>query len=135
MSSSSENPIADANPSETTSANVQAGSREKLRRSSFTEGREVTITLESKEQLQTLYGTKTLEAAEAILKTGLNSFGENGAEYFDLVPAMAVEMEPRDAVEAMLVTQMAATHVAMTTMSLKLHHATPSRCGSRSNAR
>jgi hypothetical protein len=46
------------------------------------------------------------------------------AEYFDLVPAMAVEMEPRDAVEAMLVTQMAATHVAMTTMSLKLHHAT-----------
>jgi hypothetical protein len=31
--------------------------------------------------------------------------------------------EPRDAVEAMLVTQMAATHVAMTTMSLKLHHA------------
>jgi hypothetical protein len=39
------------------------------------------------------------------------------------MPAMAVEMEPRDAVEAMLVTQMAATPVAMTTMSLKLHHA------------
>ena len=35
---------------------------------------------------------------------------------------MAVEMEPRDAVEAMLITQMTATHVAMTKMSLKMHH-------------
>lgn len=82
------------------------------------------ITSNEEDQLQTLYGTKTAEAAEAILKSGLNAFGENGADDFDLVPAMTVEMEPRDAVEAMLVTQMAATHVAMTTMSLKLHHAT-----------
>jgi hypothetical protein len=124
MSSSSENPIADANPSETTSAGVQASTPRRAPKIGFTETKGATIALESREQLQTLYGTKTLEAAEAILKTGLNAFGEKGAEYFDLVPAIAVEMEPRDAVEAMLVTQMAATHVAMTTMSLKLHHAT-----------
>jgi hypothetical protein len=89
----------------------------------MTEDRGASITINEKDQLETLYGTRTAEAAEAILKSGLNAFGENGVEYFDLVPAMAVEMEPRDAVEAMLVTQMAATHVAMTTMSLKLHHA------------
>lgn len=81
------------------------------------------IELTEKNQLQTLYGTKTFKAAEAILQSALNSLGENGSKYFDLMPSMAVEMEPRDAVEAMLVTQMAATHVAMTTMSLKLHHA------------
>jgi hypothetical protein len=36
---------------------------------------------------------------------------------------MAVELEPCDAVEAMLAIQMAATHVAMTQMSLKMHRA------------
>ncbi|MBF9030624.1 hypothetical protein HKCCE3408_09465, partial [Rhodobacterales bacterium HKCCE3408] len=41
----------------------------------------------------------------------------------NLMAAMAVEMEPSDAVEAMLVTQMTATHVAMTNMSRRLHHA------------
>jgi hypothetical protein len=90
----------------------------------FTEERGATITLDNKEQLQELYGTKTYEAANAILLSAVNSFGENASQFLDLMPAMAVEMEPRDAVEAMLVTQMAATHVAMTTMSLKLHHAT-----------
>jgi hypothetical protein len=124
MASSSENPIAEAIPLANTSANVRVGSLRKAPKIEFTEGREVTITLESKEQLQALYGTKTYEAANAILGTALNSFGQNASEYADLMPAMAVEMEPRDAVEAMLVTQMAATHVAMTTMSLKLHHAT-----------
>ncbi|MBF9059182.1 hypothetical protein HKCCSP123_08305 [Rhodobacterales bacterium HKCCSP123] len=90
----------------------------------LTEEGEATITLNSREQLQELYGTKTYEAANAILLSAVNSLGENASNYLDLMPAMAVEMEPRDAVEAMLVTQMAATHVAMTTMSLKLHHAT-----------
>jgi hypothetical protein len=115
--------------------------REKLRRSSFTEGREATITLESKEQLQALYGTKTYEAANAILGTALNSFGENASEYADLMPAMAVEMEPRDAVEAMLVTQMAATHVAMTIGAVEKTRTStgvtpqrPQRCASTNSA-
>jgi hypothetical protein len=84
----------------------------------------VSINVAAEDQLRTLYGTRTEEAAEAILKSALNSLGEKGAQYLDLMPAMAVELEPRDAVEAMLVTQMAATHVAMTHMSLRLHHAT-----------
>jgi hypothetical protein len=106
------------------SGNVQATKSRKPPKIVFTEEGQATITLDSREQLQELYGTKTYEAASAILSSALNSFGENASQYLDLMPAMAVEMEPRDAVEAMLVTQMAATHVAMTTMSLKLHHAT-----------
>jgi len=85
--------------------------------------RETSINLAEPDQLETLFGTRTFEAAEAILRSGLNSFGEEGFDYFELVPAMAVEMEPQDAVEAMLVTQMAVTHFAMTQMSLKMHHA------------
>jgi hypothetical protein len=84
----------------------------------------VSINVAAEDQLRALYGTKAEEAAEAILRSALNSLGEKGAQYLDLMPAMAVELEPRDAVEAMLVTQMAATHVAMTHMSLRLHHTT-----------
>jgi hypothetical protein len=85
--------------------------------------RETSINLAERDQLEALFGTRTFEAAEAILRSGLNSFGERGFDYLELVPAMAVEMEPQDAVEAMLLTQMAATHFAMTQMSLKMHHA------------
>jgi hypothetical protein len=66
---------------------------------------------------------KTGEAAAALLTSAIKALGENARDYADLMTAMSVEMEPRDAVEAMLVTQMAATHVAMTQMSLKFHSA------------
>ncbi len=84
---------------------------------------EINIRLSDKDQIRRLYGTKTDEAANLLLKSALNAFGRNAADYMDLMPAMAVEMEPRDAVEAMLVTHMAATHLAITTMSQKIHHA------------
>jgi hypothetical protein len=85
--------------------------------------RNVSINVATEDQLRTLYGTRTEEAATAILKSALNALGEKGDGYLELMPAMAVELEPRDALESMLLTQMAATHVAMTQMSLQLHHA------------
>jgi hypothetical protein len=45
----------------------------------FTKGEGATITLESKEQLQELYGTTTYEAANAILSSALNALGENAS--------------------------------------------------------
>ena len=75
------------------------------------------------EQLQRLYGTKTSLAAGLILTSALNALGQKGDQYFELMTAMAAEMEPRDAIEAMLITQMSATHVAITNMSLKFQHA------------
>ena len=83
----------------------------------------VTVNVTEEDQLRTLYGTKTDQAAEVLLSSALNALGQKRAEYDDLMTAMPVEMEPRDAVEAMLVTQMAATHVAMTKMSQRVHHA------------
>ena len=86
----------------------------------------VTIHAADEDQIQTLYGMKTTEAADLLLRLALNAFGKNGMEYIDLMPAMAVELEPRDAVEAMLVTQMTATHFALCSMSQKgLHAACP----------
>lgn len=124
MSKENQDQSVDAELPEKRSSDGQVTKPRKPPKIVFTEERGATITLTSREQLQELYGTKTYEAASAILSSALNSFGENASQYLDLMPAMAVEMEPKDAVEALLVTQMAATHVAMTTMSLKLHHAT-----------
>lgn len=85
--------------------------------------RNVSVKVSEVYQLRTLYGTKTGEAAAALLTSAINALGENARDYVDLMVAMPVEMEPRDVAEAMLVTQMAATHVAITQMSLKFHHA------------
>lgn len=58
------------------------------------------------------------------MKLALNAFGQNAMDYMELMPAMAIELEPRDAVEAMLVTQMTAMHFAISSMSQKVRHAT-----------
>lgn len=83
---------------------------------------EVNFGVSTCDQMRELYGTKSEEAANLLLISALNAFGRNNDEYFDLMPAMAVALEPRDAVEAMLVTQMTATHLAITTMAQKFHH-------------
>lgn len=84
---------------------------------------EVKIHVSCQDQIKRLYGTKTDNTANILFKSAINALGRNADEYLELMPAMAVEMEPSDAVEAMLVTQMTATHLAMTKMSQKLQHA------------
>lgn len=78
---------------------------------------ELTIHEADADQLRKLFGLKTNEAAEALMKVGLGAFGRGGLDVVELVPALAVEMEPRDAVEAMLISQMSATHFAISSMS------------------
>lgn len=68
-------------------------------------------------ELKELYGLNTDEAAKAIFMSGLVSLGKAGETYRPFIAAIAAELEPTDAAEAMLVTQMAATHAAMTTMA------------------
>ena len=84
---------------------------------------EVKIHVSDQEEIKRLYGSKTEDAANALFKSALSALGRNADEYLELMPAMAVEMEPCDAVESMLVTQMTSTHLAITTMSQKFHHA------------
>ena len=84
---------------------------------------EVNIRVSDEDQIRRLYGMTTEDGANGLFKSALSAFGRNADEYMELMPAMAVEMEPRDAIESMLVTQMTATHLAITTMSQKFHHA------------
>ncbi|WPY94833.1 hypothetical protein T8T21_01530 [Limimaricola variabilis] len=80
----------------------------------------VSIETECPDQLRRLFGTNTREAASGLMRTAMNALGRSGEDYRDLLAAMAVEIEPRDGIEAMLVVQMTATHTAMTEMARRM---------------
>jgi hypothetical protein len=71
------------------------------------------VTVTDDDMIKNLFGMKTRTAANGVLIKGLGSLGERGNAYYDMLTNMAVEMEPKDAVEAMLVTQMTATNAAL----------------------
>jgi hypothetical protein len=73
---------------------------------------------------QDLMGMRTHEAAYGIYTTAISAMGNLAEKYANLASAMFAEMEPRDAVEAMLIAQMTATHVAMATLSEKMTYQT-----------
>lgn len=87
---------------------------------------EVSVSALEEGQLEHLYGTRTAEAANHLMISALNALGQDMTKYMDLMPAMAVEIEPQDAIEGMLVTQMTATHLAITEVSRRFHHASTS---------
>jgi len=60
---------------------------------------------------------KTEGAAKDVLLSALNALGVKGELYHTFVCAIFAELEPRDALEAMLITQMAATHTLMTSLA------------------
>jgi len=70
----------------------------------------------SEAEVVNLLGMKTESAAFGVYKTALNALGKQAEEHGNLASAMFAELEPRDGVEAMLIGQMTATHVAMTTL-------------------
>jgi hypothetical protein len=71
------------------------------------------VKLTDDDMIKNLFGMKTRVAANGVLITGLGSLGKRGDAYYGMLTNMAVEMEPKDAVEAMLVTQMTATNAAL----------------------
>ncbi len=72
--------------------------------------------------MKSLMGMKTLDAANGVYLTAIGSMGQSGERFGSLASAMFAELEPRDAIEAMLIAQMTATHVAMTTLAEKLSY-------------
>ena len=67
-----------------------------------------------------LFNVQTSEAAGGLLISLMNALGRSGEQYRDMAVGMLAELKPRDAIEAMLISQMTATHVAMTSMSQKM---------------
>jgi hypothetical protein len=74
-------------------------------------------------EIEVLLGMKTPHAAQGLFKSALEALGASAVEKANLACAMFAEVEPRDAIEAMLVSQMTATHVAMTVVSARMSHA------------
>lgn len=80
----------------------------------------VEIKTDTPSTLISLFNVETLEAASGLMTCALNALGRNGEKYRDMMAAMQAELKPRDAVEAMLITQMTATHVAITSLSQRM---------------
>jgi len=78
---------------------------------------EVAIEVTDEAMIQRLFGVKEVKTAKGLMTSALTAMGGAVGDYHDLALSMAVEMQPRDAVEAMLILQMTATHTAMTSMS------------------
>lgn len=73
----------------------------------------------SEAELKAIYGTKTVGAARGIYISALLGLGEAGDVFRTLAVSMGAEMNPRDVLEAMLLTQMANTHAALARASRK----------------
>lgn len=80
--------------------------------------------------IRDLYGVKTDAAANGILTSAIYALGDNAKAFVNLMASMAEEQEPRDAIEAMLVTQLTTTHIAITLLSTR----TIRNCGKATNA-
>ena len=70
--------------------------------------------------LQRLMGMRTHEAATGVYTSSLSALGNSAEQYGSFASAMFAELEPRDGIEAMLIGQMTATHVAMTTLTERM---------------
>jgi hypothetical protein len=78
------------------------------------------MTCASEDTLRDLVGVKTDEAAMGLFNSAVHALGANGDVYLPLMNATFAEIEPHDAVEAMLAAQMTATHVMMTGLANKV---------------
>ena len=77
-------------------------------------------------QMTDLLGTETIDAAHGIFQTALHALGKSAEQYGSMASAMFAELEPRDAIEAMLIAQMTATHVAISTLTGRMTYQTRS---------
>ncbi|MGC1506420.1 MAG: hypothetical protein WA782_20065 [Sulfitobacter sp.] len=71
-------------------------------------------------RLEELMGMQTADAAKGVYLTALGALGKSSEKCGSLASAMFAELEPQDAIEAMLIAQMTATHVMMAHISEKL---------------
>ena len=94
---------------------------------SRTGDRKFTVEVPADMSLETMMGMKTTDAANGVFLTAIGALGTSAERLGSLASAMFAELEPRDAIEAMLIAQMTATHVAMTSLSEKMHDQTTSR--------
>ena len=67
-----------------------------------------------------LFNVETSDAGEGLLTCLLNGLGRAGENHRNTAVALLSELQPRDAIESMLISQMTVTHIAMTSMSRRM---------------
>ncbi|MEQ9695936.1 hypothetical protein [Shimia sp. SDUM112013] len=85
------------------------------------------IAVGSSDTIPALLGMKTPDAANVVFCSALEALGTGVDDAGGMASAMFAELEPRDAIEAMLVVQITTTHVAMTKAAGKMTHQTMTR--------
>ena len=80
----------------------------------------INVAVDAEDTLRNLFNVETEAAASGLIRSLINALGRSGEDYRDMAAAMLVEVQPRDAIEAMLISQMTATHVAVTSISQKM---------------
>lgn len=78
----------------------------------------------SPEELRVMFGMRTDRAANLVATTAIMGLGESGTGFRDLLLAMGAELEPQDAIEAMLVIQIGLAHVGSMTAMGRMADAT-----------
>jgi tetratricopeptide (TPR) repeat protein len=73
-------------------------------------------------KIETLMGMRTHDAAFGVYTTAISALGKSAEKHATFVSAIFAETEPQDALEAMLISQMTATYVAMTTLSERMSY-------------
>ncbi len=71
-----------------------------------------------------MFGMRTAHAANLMASTAVLGLGERNINFLDLLLAMGAELEPQDAIEAMLVTQIGLAHVGVMTAMGRMTDAT-----------
>lgn len=107
---------------------TQAGSFQRpIRQIATTSGLsidEIAKYIPSSEELRVMFGMKTARAANLLACTAALGLGESSISYLDFLLAMGAELEPQDAIEAMLVTQIGLAHVGSMTAMGRMADAT-----------
>jgi hypothetical protein len=101
---------------QTKTVNKQKSALREYPKIAKTEEGSIDVQMSSEMSMNELMGMKTYDAAQGVFRSAIGALGNSLDIYGNMVAAMNAELEPRDAIEAMLIVQMSVTHIAMTTL-------------------
>ena len=85
-----------------------------------TDGDKLTVEITHEGAIRDLLGVRTIQAANQLFDAALVALGQGGKHNREMAAAMFAEIEPTDAIEAMLVSQMTSTHAALSLFSSRM---------------
>jgi hypothetical protein len=78
------------------------------------------------EGYKAMFGAQRLETTSGLMQALVNALGNNNEMYHELAVGLMTELAPRDPMEGMLISQLSATHIAISSFSRQMLNATNS---------